>query len=129
MVVKADRDEPSPYAAMIAARRAAEEAMEKGFTGVHIKVRAPPVEARARAPPDRVPRRPYVPRQGRSQDRKGGGRHPDSARRHKAEGRKKGQARLTPPTTSFLVMPMEPKFRILERGGRTRSSSSSKELT
>ncbi|ASI98192.1 30S ribosomal protein S11 [Thermococcus celer] len=41
MVVKADRDEPSPYAAMIAARRAAEEAMEKGFTGVHIKVRAP----------------------------------------------------------------------------------------
>lgn len=41
MVVKADRDEPSPYAAMIAARRAAEEAMEKGITGVHIKVRAP----------------------------------------------------------------------------------------
>ncbi|WP_461863748.1 30S ribosomal protein S11 [Thermococcus sp.] len=41
MVVKADRDEPSPYAAMIAAKRAAEEAMEKGFTGVHIKVRAP----------------------------------------------------------------------------------------
>ncbi|WP_297476889.1 30S ribosomal protein S11 [Thermococcus sp.] len=41
MVVKADRDEPSPYAAMIAARRAAEEAMEKGFAGVHIKVRAP----------------------------------------------------------------------------------------
>ncbi|NJE05975.1 30S ribosomal protein S11 [Thermococcus sp. M36] len=41
MVVKADRDEPSPYAAMIAARRAAEEAMEKGFVGVHIKVRAP----------------------------------------------------------------------------------------
>ncbi|WP_297464987.1 30S ribosomal protein S11 [Thermococcus sp.] len=41
MVVKADRDEASPYAAMIAARRAAEEAMEKGFTGVHIKVRAP----------------------------------------------------------------------------------------
>jgi small subunit ribosomal protein S11 len=41
MVVKADRDEPSPYAAMIAARRAAEEAMEKGINGVHIKVRAP----------------------------------------------------------------------------------------
>jgi small subunit ribosomal protein S11 len=40
MVVKADRDEPSPYAAMIAARRAAEEAMEKGIIGVHIKVRA-----------------------------------------------------------------------------------------
>ncbi|RLF81570.1 30S ribosomal protein S11 [Thermococci archaeon] len=41
MVVKADRDESSPYAAMIAARRAAEEAMEKGINGVHIKVRAP----------------------------------------------------------------------------------------
>jgi small subunit ribosomal protein S11 len=41
MVVKADRDEPSPYAAMIAAKRAAEEALEKGITGVHIKVRAP----------------------------------------------------------------------------------------
>ncbi|MDV3103089.1 MULTISPECIES: 30S ribosomal protein S11 [Thermococcus] len=41
MVVKADRDEPSPYAAMLAARRVAEEAMEKGITGVHIRVRAP----------------------------------------------------------------------------------------
>jgi len=41
MVVKADRDESSPYAAMIAARRADEEAMEKGINGVHIKVRAP----------------------------------------------------------------------------------------
>jgi len=41
MVVKADREESSPYAAMQAAMRAAEEAMEKGFTGIHIKVRAP----------------------------------------------------------------------------------------
>jgi small subunit ribosomal protein S11 len=41
MVVKADREESSPYAAMQAAMRAAEEATEKGFTGVHIKVRAP----------------------------------------------------------------------------------------
>lgn len=41
MVVKADRDEPSPYAAMIAAKRAAEEALEKGITAIHIKVRAP----------------------------------------------------------------------------------------
>jgi len=41
MIVKADREESSPYAAMQAAARAAEEAMEKGFTGVHIKVRAP----------------------------------------------------------------------------------------
>lgn len=41
MVVKSDREESSPYAAMQAAFRAAEEAMEKGFTGIHIKVRAP----------------------------------------------------------------------------------------
>ena len=41
MIVKADREESSPYAAMQAAARAAEEAMEKGFSGVHIKVRAP----------------------------------------------------------------------------------------
>ncbi|MEM2866264.1 MAG: 30S ribosomal protein S11 [Candidatus Hadarchaeales archaeon] len=41
MVVKTDREEASPYAAMQAAARAAEEAMEKGIVGVHIKVRAP----------------------------------------------------------------------------------------
>ena len=41
MVVKADREEAKPYAAMQAAMRAAEEAMDKGFTGIHIKVRAP----------------------------------------------------------------------------------------
>lgn len=41
MIVKAQREESSPYAAMQAAMRAAEEAMDKGFIGVHIKVRAP----------------------------------------------------------------------------------------
>jgi len=41
MIVKAQREESSPYAAMQAAMRAAEEAMDKGFTGIHIKVRAP----------------------------------------------------------------------------------------
>lgn len=39
-VVRADREESSPYAAMQAAARAAEEAKEKGIFGVHIKVRA-----------------------------------------------------------------------------------------
>ncbi|HEC76720.1 MAG TPA: 30S ribosomal protein S11 [Thermoplasmatales archaeon] len=39
MVVKADKDEPSPYAAMIAAQRVAEEIKEKGIEGVHIRVR------------------------------------------------------------------------------------------
>lgn len=41
MVVKADREEGSPYAAMKATERAAEIAKEKGVEMVHIKVRAP----------------------------------------------------------------------------------------
>jgi len=41
MIVKADREEGSPYAAMQAATRAAMEALAKGIVGVHIKVRAP----------------------------------------------------------------------------------------
>ena len=41
MVVKVDRYESSPYAAMRAAHRAAEEARDKGVTAIHIKVRAP----------------------------------------------------------------------------------------
>jgi len=40
-VVKADREKPSPYAAMMAAMRAAQKALDKGITGIHIKVRAP----------------------------------------------------------------------------------------
>ena len=41
MMVKADRLEGSPTAAMMAAKKAAESAMEKGITGIHVKVRAP----------------------------------------------------------------------------------------
>jgi len=41
MIVKADKDESSPYAAMKAAAVAAETALERGIVGVHIKVRAP----------------------------------------------------------------------------------------
>jgi len=41
MVVKADKDKPSPYAAMLAAYRAAELAKARGINAVHIKVRAP----------------------------------------------------------------------------------------
>ena len=40
-VVKADRMESSPTAAMIAAKRAAEIAMERGVSGIHVKIRAP----------------------------------------------------------------------------------------
>jgi small subunit ribosomal protein S11 len=41
MVVKTDRLESSPTAAMMAAKRAAETAMEKGINGIHVKIRAP----------------------------------------------------------------------------------------
>lgn len=41
MVVKAHRLESSPTAAMSAAKRAAEGAMEKGINAIHVKIRAP----------------------------------------------------------------------------------------
>lgn len=41
MVVKADREKPSPYAAMIAASRVAHQSMDKGIRAIHIRVRAP----------------------------------------------------------------------------------------
>ena len=41
MVVKADRLESSPTAAMMAPKRAAEVAMDKGLEGVHVKIKAP----------------------------------------------------------------------------------------
>ena len=40
-VVKSDRMESSPTAAMAAAKKAAEIAMEKGINGIHVKIRAP----------------------------------------------------------------------------------------
>lgn len=40
MKVKADRDESSPYAAMLAANDVAEKAKNLGVTAVHIKLRA-----------------------------------------------------------------------------------------
>lgn len=41
MVVKADRMESSPTAAMAAAKKAAEEAIEKGINAIHVKIKAP----------------------------------------------------------------------------------------
>ena len=41
MMVKADRMESSPTAAMMAAKKAAEEALGKGIMGIHVKIRAP----------------------------------------------------------------------------------------
>ena len=41
MIVRADRDQSSPYAAMQAAAKAAALAMERGINGIHIRVRAP----------------------------------------------------------------------------------------
>ncbi len=41
MVVRQDKDQASPYAAMEAAKKAIDEAKEKGITNLHVKVRAP----------------------------------------------------------------------------------------
>ncbi len=41
MVVKSDRMESSPTAAMVAAKTAADAAHEKGITGIHVKIKAP----------------------------------------------------------------------------------------
>jgi len=41
MIVKADREEGSPYAAMQAAFKAADRAKELGITALHIRIRAP----------------------------------------------------------------------------------------
>ena len=41
MVVKSDRMEGSPTAAMMAAKKAAEIAIDKGITGIHVKIKAP----------------------------------------------------------------------------------------
>ena len=41
MVVKSDRMESSPTAAMIAAKKAAELAIDKGINGIHVKIKAP----------------------------------------------------------------------------------------
>jgi len=41
MVVKAAKDESSPYAAMRAAERVAEIAKERGIDSIHVKIRAP----------------------------------------------------------------------------------------
>ncbi|MDT7864302.1 MAG: 30S ribosomal protein S11 [Thermoproteota archaeon] len=40
-VVNADREKKTPYAAMMAAFQVANECLEKGIVGLHIKVRAP----------------------------------------------------------------------------------------
>lgn len=40
-VVKQDRDESSPYAAMQMAERVANQVQEAGFDGIHVRVRGP----------------------------------------------------------------------------------------
>lgn len=41
MVVKSHRMESSPTAAMMAAKKVAEEAIDKGITGIHVRISAP----------------------------------------------------------------------------------------
>jgi small subunit ribosomal protein S11 len=40
-MVKSDRLESSPTTAMAAAKKAAEQAMDKGIEGIHVRIRAP----------------------------------------------------------------------------------------
>jgi len=40
-VVKSDRLESSPTAAMVAAKKVAETALDNGITGIHVKIKAP----------------------------------------------------------------------------------------
>ncbi len=41
MVVKGDKDQAKPYAAMKAASQVADVAKEKGITNIHVRIRAP----------------------------------------------------------------------------------------
>lgn len=41
IVMETDSKQSSPYAAMAAAQRVAEDAMSKGITSIHIRIRAP----------------------------------------------------------------------------------------
>jgi len=41
MVTNRDKDKGSAFPAMIAAKKAATEALNKGLTGIHLKIRAP----------------------------------------------------------------------------------------
>jgi small subunit ribosomal protein S11 len=41
MVTNRDKDKGSPFPAMIAAKKAATEALNKGLMGIHLKIRAP----------------------------------------------------------------------------------------
>ena len=53
MKVKADRDESSPYAAMLAAKDVAARCKELGITALHIKIRATGGKRTDHEPPDR----------------------------------------------------------------------------
>ena len=59
MKVKADRDEASPYAAMLAAQDVAQKCKDLGIGGLHIKMRAT-VRAARRSRPGPAPRLPWL---------------------------------------------------------------------
>ena len=63
MKVKADRDESSPYAAMLAAQDVAARCKEVGITALHIKIRATgglSHQSLPRHPPQSAERYPQV---------------------------------------------------------------------
>ena len=89
MVVKAARDESSPYTAMQMAMQVADAVKDKGIVGVHVKVRAPGGN-RAEVSRTRCSGSHKRPGASRTEDRQNRGCDPHPTRRHKAEGWKEG---------------------------------------
>ncbi|KAK8117974.1 40S ribosomal uS11 domain-containing protein [Apiospora kogelbergensis] len=85
MKVKADRDESSPYAAMLAAQDVAVRCKELGINALHIKIRATGGNG-TKTPRPRCPVRPARPGPFRHEDRPHRGRHPHPLRQHPQKG-------------------------------------------
>src|SRR5216110_492983 len=90
MVVKAAKDEASPYAAMKAAERVADAAKEKGIDSIHVRVRAPGGNRSKSPGPGGHPC--ALPRGAAHRPDRGSDAGP--SRRHEAEGRPPGEAGL-----------------------------------
>merc|ERR1711939_1287812 len=84
MKVKADRDESSPYAAMLAAQDVAQRCKELGINALHIKIRATGgnhEDSRPRCPVCSARLGPF-----RNEDWQNRGRHSYTVRQHQTQG-------------------------------------------
>ncbi|CAJ06879.1 40S ribosomal protein S14 [Leishmania major strain Friedlin] len=85
MKVKADRDESSPYAAMMAAQDVVARCKECGINALHVKMRAVG-GVRTKSPGPGRPGRPPRARPRRDEDWPHRGCHPDPDRLHPPQG-------------------------------------------